>query len=766
MKVSFFVIMILLGFINNIHAQGENNIWMFGRNYSLDFNQSPPLLRDDRYINGTLMANTSYTVMPNIEHSYDYAQAVCDASGNLLFMVKMYVTRNTGLGYGVPAPNIFDRDELPIEGSEFLTPSDMSEVRPLIIPHPGNNQRYYIFYVRNGGLLYSLFDVSLNNGKGDIVPGSKNILHQSYNTVIGSKIASVQGCDGVWLIIRSKFHNQFLSFKIDQNGIATNPMISDVGLMNIGDYWSTQSELVVSPNGKLIGISAMKLEHLNQEGGIEVFDFEKCSGKIKNSRLIETGNIIYGLSFSPDNSKLYASYSEYNPLLTPQASWWRDQNIYQFDLALNNITDIVNSKTLILTNPSVQEDLPFCPLSMPGFGSMRIGKDQKIYIINSAPRVCDGTSGVGMAIHVINNPNLIGLLCNPNINAIFNSQNGMVNGNRASKKSDFPYEIIFAPVSLPDTIQNEPFSIAICFKPDTLLKAPMNVGCIQWSDGSTDSILTVSESGKYWLKYTKDCTIYTDTFEVIFYKLPKVLPVQYGCNGYIMLSAGEIEGPKFEMEVYNENGGRIYGGQSQSLHQVFNLNEGNYRIKVGSESACDTFLKVELKAYPPAEISIDPSFATVKYGEGIQLTAYGGNTYIWTPANSLNNRTGQIVIAFPQEDTEYEIIGVNDYGCRDTAYATINVDFNKQIRMPNAFSPNSDGLNDIFAIPGGKWSILKFEVYNRYGQMIYQNNQYTKGWDGMFQGKTCDAGIYFYAIVLSMPDKTNYSLSGEVHLIR
>ncbi|GEM_PF-452020 len=761
-----FVIVILLGFKINIYSQGENNIWMFGRNYSLDFNHTPPLLRDDEYLNGTLMANTSNTLMPNIEHFYDYAQAVCDANGNLLFMVKKHVVRNTGLGYGVPAPNIFDRDEVPIEGTEFLAPSDMYEDRPLVIPHPGNSQQYYVFYVRNGGLLYSLFDLSLNNGKGDIVPGFKNVLHYPYNSIIGSRIVSIQGCDGVWMVARHRLNNQFLSFKFDISGLAPSPVISQVGLMATGEYGSTQSELAVSPNGKLVGVSAMKIEHLNYEGGIELFDFEKCSGKLKNPRLFETGNIIYGLAFSPDNSKLYASYSEYNPMLTPQASWWRDQNIYQFDLELSNLSDIVNSKTLIIANPTVQEDLPFCPLSMPHFGSMRIGKDQKLYIINSAPRVCDGTSGVGMAIHVINNPNLTGLLCNPNINAIYNTQNGMVNGNRSSKKTDFPYEIVFAPSLNPDTISHELLSIHVCYRSDTILKAPNDIGCLQWSTGSTDRMITVSEPAKYWLRYTKDCTVYIDTFDVTFSTLPEVASVQYGCPGYIILTAGKTGGTGFEMDLYNENGGKIYGGLNQSIHQVHNLDAGVYRLNINSGTSCDTTLQVALKAYPAGEITIDPPFASINYGEEIQLTAHGGNNYTWSPASSLNLRTSPQVTAKPEEDTRYEVIGINEYGCRDTAYTTVEVGNPKNIRMPNAFTPNGDGLNDIFSIPVGKWNILKFEVYNRYGQLVYRNNLDNNGWDGTHNGISCDVGVYYYVISIALPDGTNTLLKGVINLIR
>jgi len=744
------------------YAQGENNVWMFGQNYSLDFNQNPPLLRDDVYLNGTPYGSTSQSPMPITLNKYNYGQAVCDENGNILFMVKSYVFTS-----GMPAPSIFDRDEVPIEGTEFLMANDFQHCRPVVIPHPGNTKQYYIFYVRNGGLIYCLFDLSLNNGRGDIVPGYKNILHFAYNNIVSGKLVSVQGCDGVWLITRHRIHNQYLSFKIDINGLASSPVTSEVGQMLPDSYYGDIFDLVASPNGKMLATVVNNGNLNNLVGGTELYDFEKCSGKVKNARFLDPGSSFsYGVGFSPDNSKLYVAYSEYNASYAWMSSENREHKLYQFDLSLGNIADIENSKTLIFTNPTINAWEPFCPLNTPMIGTMRIGPDGKLYMTNGAKQVCPSTGGMALAIHAINNPNIQGLACNPSINQIYNSQNGMSNAFILSRVN-FPTEIIKASAGLPDTVVNDKFELDVCFKADTSLKVPAGVGCIEWSTGQTDTSIIVIQPGVYWVRYVKDCTVYIDTFDVDFTLMPQIDYVQYGCPGYITLNAGYIGGKSFELELYNSLGGKIYGGGNQSLHQVFNLDEGQYTLKIKSAGAdCDTTIEVELKEYPLPDIAITPTFAEITYGAEVLLKAEGAMTYIWSPAGSLNTRTSNEVIARPEEDTRYSVVGINDYGCRDTTYALVKVNYNKNIRVPSAFTPNGDGLNDLFQILGGAYTVRKFEVYNRYAQIVYRDNGNNTGWDGRYNGKNCDAGVYYYIIQVDFPDGTNTLLKGDLSLIR
>ena len=88
--------------------------------------------------------------------------------------------------------------------------------------------------------------------------------------------------------------------------------------------------------------------------------------------------------------------------------------------------------------------------------------------------------------------------------------------------------------------------------------------------------------------------------------------------------------------------------------------------------------------------------------------------------------------------------------------------------MPNTFTPNGDGLNDIFKIENIKFDkLVEFSVFNRWGQMVYHNNSdATKGWDGTFNGQQCDMGVYNYSIILAEPSGKNKYFKGTVSLVR
>jgi gliding motility-associated-like protein len=87
--------------------------------------------------------------------------------------------------------------------------------------------------------------------------------------------------------------------------------------------------------------------------------------------------------------------------------------------------------------------------------------------------------------------------------------------------------------------------------------------------------------------------------------------------------------------------------------------------------------------------------------------------------------------------------------------------------MPNAFTPNGDGKNDVFGLTNAKFQkLLRFEIYNRWGQQVFSTIDPLKGWDGTFEGKNCDQAVYNYIIVVELPNKTIKTYNGTVTLFR
>ena len=124
-------------------------------------------------------------------------------------------------------------------------------------------------------------------------------------------------------------------------------------------------------------------------------------------------------------------------------------------------------------------------------------------------------------------------------------------------------------------------------------------------------------------------------------------------------------------------------------------------------------------------------------------------------------------MARPLESTTYAVYGYDKHGCLDSAYVIVKVDSSMLENIPSGFTPNGDGLNDIFRPVGIQYqNLVDFRVYNRLGQQVFYSNSYKNGWDGTFNGSPQDMGVYNYVIILANPDGTNKIYKGDVTLIR
>src|SRR5690606_14445353 len=123
-------------------------------------------------------------------------------------------------------------------GLQYPVTGTTYSLAPLICPHPGNASQYYVIYQKNGGLYYSIVDMSLNGGLGDVV--SKNTGINSFAGSAGlstvSKLTLVQGCSSIWLVVRSLNANQFRSYEISELGLNTVPVISELGNFPVAWY--------------------------------------------------------------------------------------------------------------------------------------------------------------------------------------------------------------------------------------------------------------------------------------------------------------------------------------------------------------------------------------------------------------------------------------------------------------------------------------------------------------------------------------------------
>jgi hypothetical protein len=346
-------------------AQKQGNIWYFGNHAGLDFNSGSPI---------TLPNGQTYSPDgTNIEGT----AVICDSSGALLFYTN--------------GQKIWNKNQQVMPHGDSLLGNFSSTQSALIIPQPGSSRYYYVFttdafWIDNlqFGFRFSIVDICLDNGLGDVIINKVNI---KLLDTVAEKLTAVRHANGIdyWVIVHKYYSDAFYAYRLSSTGI-TDTVISHVGSVHPSVNQAMPAaigQLKASPNGQKLAIV-----NGNSNNSIaEYFDFNAGTGVVSNCVNIQTNPLYnyYGVSFSPDNSKLYIT------------CWLNNNGVYQFNLnaGLGNPDSVKASKIKINNGTNI---------------AIQLGPDGKIYL---------GGGFSSMYLSVINNPNNSGLNCNFDDSTIF-----------------------------------------------------------------------------------------------------------------------------------------------------------------------------------------------------------------------------------------------------------------------------------------------------------------------------------------------------------
>jgi len=191
-----------------------------------------------------------------------------------------------------------------------------------------------------------------------------------------------------------------------------------------------------------------------------------------------------------------------------------------------------------------------------------------------------------------------------------------------------------------------------------------------------------------------------------------------------------------------------------------------YTLNV-SYAGCDTVsdqVAVTVHQLPAIDAGEDQ---TITVGEQTNLYATGGVNYIWSPALFINNPYLSNPLVYPDDTITYVVVGTDVFGCESIDSVEIFVK-EPQFYIPNSFTPNDDGRNDVFYIRGNPLENYQLQIFNRLNQSIFIIKNYYDGWDGTMQnsGKDCPEGAYVYIVTGITEDGESVTESGMVNLIR
>jgi gliding motility-associated-like protein len=185
------------------------------------------------------------------------------------------------------------------------------------------------------------------------------------------------------------------------------------------------------------------------------------------------------------------------------------------------------------------------------------------------------------------------------------------------------------------------------------------------------------------------------------------------------------------------------------------------------ETGCPDTMMLTVFVNPLPNVRIDNADTQIKYGKSVQLYAHGAQWYSWKPAGSLNDPNSPGPIARPTETTTYVVYGKDMNGCVASDSVLVSVDYRDNLLVPTAFTPNGDGMNDVFKpVNLGLRKLMEFRVFNRWGQEVFSTTDHNAGWDGKWKGEDAPIGSYQYIIRIGYPDQMTESFKGDVTLIR
>lgn len=191
-----------------------------------------------------------------------------------------------------------------------------------------------------------------------------------------------------------------------------------------------------------------------------------------------------------------------------------------------------------------------------------------------------------------------------------------------------------------------------------------------------------------------------------------------------------------------------------------------YILTVADDCYFDS-TSVTVEVYPSPQIAAMPD-TMVRAREPVTLRADSdAGSLTWEPTTYLENPGSQPLVSRPEDNITYQVSATNAFGCTATDWVTIWVTpICDQLFIPEAFSPNADGLNDGFGpVDFGQSDMISFQVFNRYGQLLYEANSYGDTWDGTYQGRDQPIGTYAY-ILRVLCNETEVIYSGNFTLLR
>ena len=281
------------------------------------------------------------------------------------------------------------------------------------------------------------------------------------------------------------------------------------------------------------------------------------------------------------------------------------------------------------------------------------------------------------------------------------------------------------------------------------------------------------------------CVSISRSFTITVNPTPNVVqPVdQRICNGFAANAinfSGNVTGTSFNWTNNNPSIGLASSGTG-NIPAFTGINTGSTPasatiIVTPSAKGCTGLPKtviVRVDPVPTVELGADLTLST---GTVTNLNAVIQNgpiaNWVWTPATGLSCTNCPSPVLTVTNDITYNVVVTNIYGCVARDNITISTFCrNSQVFVPNAFTPDGDGLNDVLMVRGKGIFVTNFRIFNRWGELVFQKSNFNPndkqfGWDGKVRGVLATPDVFVYTAEVVCDNGIKYTYKGNTTLLK
>lgn len=242
------------------------------------------------------------------------------------------------------------------------------------------------------------------------------------------------------------------------------------------------------------------------------------------------------------------------------------------------------------------------------------------------------------------------------------------------------------------------------------------------------------------------------------------------CEPFCALYDSKVKDAGFVNYVFNKN--RVYPGDSVTIC----LPAGSYTLETvstGTNGCRETFKYPDIiNVYPTPVANFiwdpqDPNTVSKNKVTFYPTPLNTNHSYFWEFNNiDTSNEFTPVKIYEEQNKFPITMVVTTENNCKDTITKVLEIKEEFLLYIPNAFTPNGDGENDVFRPKGSGIKTYSLIIYDRWGQQIFATNEINKGWDGTFKGKDCQNGVYVYTILAINNLNIKVEKIGHITLLR